>query len=57
VDESYLSCGTGCRGLFRRGDGSWIIGFSGFLEIMNNTFVELMMIYHGLRQVKNMEYA
>ncbi|MCI22455.1 ribonuclease H protein, partial [Trifolium medium] len=36
-------------GLIRHGDGKWIIGFSGYLGIANNTFPELMALYHGLK--------
>jgi ribonuclease HI len=40
---------AGFGGLFRYGDGEWISGFSGYLGIANNTFAELMALYHGLK--------
>jgi hypothetical protein len=51
VDGSCLgdSGRAGFGGLVREGDGSWIIGFSGFLGISNNTFAQLMAIFHGLK--------
>ncbi|KAK2378521.1 hypothetical protein QL285_066416 [Trifolium repens] len=52
------SCNTisgraGTGGLIRRGDGSWVIGFSSFLGMSNNTYAEIMAIYQGLRLAKD----
>jgi hypothetical protein len=55
VDESSklfeLSDGIECGCLPQRGD--YIIGFSGFLGIIDDTFVELMATYHEWRRVRN----
>jgi ribonuclease HI len=50
VDRSCLgdSWRAGAGGLIRRGDGSWVIGFSCFLRIANNTYAELIAIFYGL---------
>jgi ribonuclease HI len=50
VDGSCLgdSGRAGAGGLIRSGDGSWLIGFSCFLGIADNTYAELMALYHGL---------
>jgi ribonuclease HI len=50
VDGSYLgdSDRAGAGGLIRSGDGSWLIGFSCFLGKADNTYAELMALYHGL---------
>lgn len=44
---------AGAGGLIRRGDGSWVIGFSCFLGIANSTYAELMAVYHGLNLAMN----
>jgi len=65
VDEFILNVDGSClgemrkvgfEGLVRKGDGSWIIGFSGFLGISNNIVVELMAMYHGLKMARNLGY-
>jgi ribonuclease HI len=58
VDGSCLgdSGRAGFGGLVREGDGSWIIGFSGFLGISNITFAELMAIFHGLKIARERGY-
>ncbi|CAJ2665276.1 unnamed protein product [Trifolium pratense] len=58
VDGSCLgdSGRAGFGGLIREGDGSWIIGFSGFLGISNNTFAELMAVFHGLKIARERGY-
>jgi ribonuclease HI len=55
VDGSCLgvSSRAGTCGLIRRGDGSWVIGFSCYLGISNNTYAELMAIYQGLNLALN----
>jgi ribonuclease HI len=40
---------AGFDGLIRNGYGVWIVGFSGFLGIANNTLAELMVLYHELK--------
>jgi hypothetical protein len=58
VDESCIGvCRTRLDGLFRQKDGNWIVDFSGFLDIIDNTFVDLMTVYHELRLARDMRYA
>lgn len=40
---------AGAGGLIRRGDGSWVVGFSSYLGLSNN----IMAIYQGLRLARN----
>ena len=55
MDESYLGDGrAGAGGLLRRGDGSWVTGFNGFLGIANNTYAELMTLFVGVKLPNNM---
>jgi hypothetical protein len=42
--------------LIRNGGGDWVVGFSGFLVITNNTFAELMVLYHGLKIARASDY-
>lgn len=35
---------SGMRGLIRNANGDWIIGFTGFLGIHDNLFVEIMTL-------------
>jgi len=56
VDESCLGdCKAGVGGLINRGNGSWVTGFIGFLDIENNTYAELMTLFFGLRLANNMD--
>ncbi|CAJ2646723.1 unnamed protein product [Trifolium pratense] len=59
VDGSCLGTSgrTGFGGLIRRSDGSWIIGFSGYLGLKDNTFAELMAIYHGLKIARDLGFS
>lgn len=41
---------SGFGGLVRRGDGSWIIGFTGFVGVSNNLLPELLAISPGMDQ-------
>jgi len=55
VDGNCLCDGrAGAGGLIRRGDGSWVTGFNGFLGIANNTYAELMTLFFGLKLANNM---
>jgi len=38
------SGGAGAGGLIKRGDGSWVVGFSSYLGLSNNTYAEIMAI-------------
>ncbi|XP_045810247.1 uncharacterized protein LOC123904656 [Trifolium pratense] len=46
VDGSCLGAPgrAGFGGLIRRGSGDWIVGFSGFLGVADNTYAELMIV-------------
>jgi hypothetical protein len=44
---------AGFGGLIRKGE---IIGYSDYLGIVDNTFVELMSFYHGLKFARNLGY-
>ncbi|MCI04514.1 ribonuclease H protein, partial [Trifolium medium] len=37
-------------------NGIWISGFSGYLDIANNTFVELMTLYYGIKIAREASY-
>jgi len=47
----------GLKGLIRKGDVIWIIGFNGFLGISNNNFVDPMAIHHGVKITVNLGYS
>ncbi|GAU47984.1 hypothetical protein TSUD_272290 [Trifolium subterraneum] len=47
---------AGFGGLFRKGDGEWIRGFSGYLGVTNITLAELMTVYHGLKIAREAGY-
>ncbi|GAU39885.1 hypothetical protein TSUD_69330 [Trifolium subterraneum] len=47
---------AGFGGLFRKGDGEWIRGFSGYLGVTNITLAELMAVYHGLKIAREAGY-
>ncbi|PNX83362.1 ribonuclease H [Trifolium pratense] len=47
---------AGFGGLIRNGGGEWIVRFSGFLGIANNTLAELMTLYHGLKIARASAY-
>ncbi|PNX89435.1 hypothetical protein L195_g045554, partial [Trifolium pratense] len=44
---NVLSGRAGTGGLIRRGDGSWVIGFSSFLGMSNNTYAEIHVPREG----------
>ncbi|GAU33259.1 hypothetical protein TSUD_333820 [Trifolium subterraneum] len=47
---------AGFGGLFRKGDGEWIRGSSGYLGVTNITLAELMAVYHGLKIAREAGY-